>query len=242
MISISLPLFDKQILVSLLGNFLSCLVFFIFMPGLGQGFVGLFLRAPLILPLALFATFTNSHPEGVLENELFFLINCSLKGAILALVPQIIVSCFRLVGYFVGLNAGAGLVGIFNPGLNQADNDFARLVGDFQALALLFSGVHYFFLKALLDQRILFDFESAEVLLTSFYLTFSYGVIILIPFLAVNLLLNIFLGLISKAVPTFNVFIFGYPVSILVAVFFLIQFTRESQSLLTYIVERLNLF
>jgi len=241
MISISFPLVDEQILVSFVGNFLSCLVFFMLMPGLGQGFVGLFLRAPLVLPLALFATFTSSPREGVLENELFFLISCSLKGAILALVPQIIVSCFRLVGYFVGLNAGVGLVGIFNPSLNQADNDFARLIGDFQALALFFSGFHYFFLKALLDQRILFDFESAEVLLTSFYLSFSYGVIILIPFLAVNLLLNIFLGLISKAVPTFNVFIFGYPVSILLAIFFLIQFTRESQSLLIHVIERLNL-
>ncbi|MCX7953519.1 MAG: flagellar biosynthetic protein FliR, partial [Deltaproteobacteria bacterium] len=194
------------------------------------GYFGLFLRGPIILAIA-FCVTSYEIINTKIENIENLIILSVLKAFALALIPIIFISCMSLAGYLIGISSGLNFAGVIDPALGQNQSEISKILGDLTLFVFLLLGGHLFLLKILFDTNNAFSklsvAELAEFVLQLVVKTFSFGVIFATPILGGIFLTNLCLGIVSKAVPSFNVFIMGYPLTLFLGVVFLTFFLRN---------------
>lgn len=196
--------------------------FFLVVPGIG-GMVGMSLRIPATILMAIASTKVSLKavfPEsiGVMVADIGFEF---LMGMIIGFIPLMIVSgaalATQLASNMMGLNAS----NIIDPASGNAVGALTKIIEELMILVFLIVGGHYVLIEIVagVDSEIApgvfrLDESILEFLVKRVGHIFEAGVILSVPVVVSLLLTQFVMGLISKAVPSINIFIISFPITI----------------------------
>jgi flagellar biosynthesis protein FliR len=193
------------------------------LPGVGLGMQGLLIRTPAAMVMA----FASLNPEGYAAMPedwiLMFggVVSEVLFGCVLGLVPLMIVAGVQTGASIASTTMGLTASNLIDPTSGGQIPDLARLFGDFTVVIFLALGGHYVCLYAASGLGLhfvpgslftaqntvqLFIDKSADI--------FRLGVMVSAPVVVALLLTQFVMGLLSKAVPSVNIFIVSFPLTI----------------------------
>ncbi len=206
------------------------------LPGLGGGMTGLYIRLPAIHVLA-FATL-NVSGYAPLPNDFAQLIAQAvselLLGFSIALVPLMVVTGAQMAGMLSSTAMGLGASALIDPVSGVSVTDVARLFGDLCVLLFLLVGGHYVIIQAASGMGGLLPVGSMnpsnislDVIINGSAHIFKIGVMISAPVMVALLLTQFVMGLITKAVPTVNVFVMSFPLTIAIGLILTALSLRE---------------
>ena len=196
--------------------------FFLIVPGIG-GMVGMRLRIPATILMAIASTKVSLRavfPDsiGVMAADIGFEF---LMGLIIGFIPLMIVSgaalATQLASNMMGLNAS----NIIDPASGNAVGALTKIIEELMILVFLVIGGHYVLIEIVagVDSGIVpgvfrLDDSILEFLIKRVGHIFESGVILSVPVVVSLLLTQFVMGLISKAVPSINIFIISFPITI----------------------------
>jgi flagellar biosynthetic protein FliR len=193
------------------------------LPGLGSSARGIVIKYPLILMFALLSCITS--PVVKLPTDLALMLGMFISegmlGACLAAVPLVMIAAIQNAGQLASTSMGLQAGALMDPTTGTQISELSRILGDLAILAFLFVGGHHVILygvSGLGGQFIPGTFLIGEATL-DYYINataavFNYGLLFASPVVVALLLTNFVMGLVSKAVPTVNIFIISYPLTI----------------------------
>lgn len=186
-------------------------------------------RVPVPVRLGLsgwlaFALWPAVPPEGWLVPEAGYplaLVREALVGMGMALVMQMVMGAVQLAGQMVDMPMGFGVVNLLDPQTGQQVPVVAQLFSITALLLFFVLGGPAVVVAALRQSLVWVPVGSAEVtgrtaelLLAQSAGVFATGLRLALPVIAAGFLADVSLGVISRAVPQFNVFIEGFPIKI----------------------------
>jgi flagellar biosynthetic protein FliR len=199
------------------------MAFFMLVPGLGSGIQGLTLRYPASMVLAV-VSLNTQHTAAVPSDMLAMsvqMVSEVMLGGLVALVPLMIVSGAQTAGHLASGTMGLNGAQMFDPATSAPLSDLARIYSDFAIVIFLLIGGHHVAISALagLDTNLapgsfVMSTAGLEAFLVQSGRIFQIGCLIAAPVVVALLLTNFVMGLISKAVPTVNIFIISFPLTI----------------------------
>ena len=203
-------------------------VFIMIAPGLGGGMAGLLVRYPAAVALAL-VTLRPSEAVGLPSDYAIMagqIASEILLGSVVAIVPLTIVAGAQTAGHLASGTMGLNGAQLIDPSTQTALPDLARIYSDFAIVAFLLVGGHYVAISELagLDEVIkpgsfMMTAIRLDALISQTARIFQIGCLIAAPVIVALLLTNFVMGIISKAVPTINIFIISFPLTIGVGLF-----------------------
>lgn len=144
-----------------------------------------------------------------------------LAGLTLGFVVRLLFSAFQAAGNYVDMTGGFAMASMFDPVAGTQSSVIGRFT-NLLATALLFSsGGHLVMLAGLLDS---FDLQMtkapdtgalAQAMIHDFGQMIASALQIAAPVLAVLFLADLALGLVSRAVPSMNVFQLSFPIKLI---------------------------
>ncbi len=196
---------------------------FSLIPGLGQGASGLAVRASAILVLAaasLSSAIVPSVPPGWGDVVIMVASEVAL-GLLLGLLPQLIVAATHLAGSLASTAMGLGAAQLFDPSLGDQSSSLGKLYGDLAIIIfLLINGHHTVILAAsglagtlppgvfAPSPNLILQIAAATGII------FKLGILIASPIIATLLITQFVLGILSKTVPSVNVFFISFPITV----------------------------
>jgi flagellar biosynthetic protein FliR len=142
-------------------------------------------------------------------------------GMIIGLAARLIFAAVDMAGQVVGFQMGLGIVSVFDP-FTQSQTSLVSQFKNLIAMLLFFSfNAHHLFLLAMAKSYQLvpvagLSFSSS---LSQLMISLSGGMFVLAlqigaPVLAINLFVNVGLGVVARTVPQINVLIVSFPLTI----------------------------
>jgi flagellar biosynthetic protein FliR len=198
-------------------------VMFLVLPGIGSVSKMGTIKTPAVFIMALTAT-TSSAP-AVLPADWSLLIaqasSEALLGFGLGLIPYLVISGVQTGAQVASTTMGLGMSTLIDPTTGQQTSDMSIILGDLMIIIFLFLGGHHAVIYAaaglggqIIPGTYLVTANSIDLLARETGAIFKVGLLISAPVLVALLLTNFVMGLISKAVPTVNIFIISFPLTI----------------------------
>jgi flagellar biosynthesis protein FliR len=196
---------------------------FLVLPGVGGGIMGMMVRFPAIFILSATAALTGQLaqiPGDIVMLAVAFVCEFTL-GLMMGMIPMFIVSGAQTAGQIA--SSAMGLTGsqLFDPSAGGPISDVSRILGDLTIIVFLLLGGHYHVIYAvsglgatLIPGTFIPGPLSTEAVIEGSAAIFHFAVMISAPVVVALLLTQFVMGLISKAVPTVNIFIISFPVTI----------------------------
>jgi len=193
------------------------------LPGIGGGMAGVTIRYPLIVMLSALSLAT--HPTASLPVDVAAmagqLISEAVLGGAVAMIPLMIVAGAQTAGQIatgaMGLN-GSQLV---DPTTSVPISDLSRMYSDITVIIFLTLGGHHVVIAELagLDGAVqpgsfVLGASGMEVLIEQSARIFEMGCMLASPVIVALLLTNFVMALISKAIPSVNLFTLSFPITI----------------------------
>ncbi len=195
----------------------------VIIPGIGGSFSGMVVRYPAVLALA-FAATASGVQSTIPENPALLLVQASsefIYGYAIGLVPMMMVAGAQMAGFLSGTSMGLGAGNLIDPSLGQPAPDVARILGDLFILMFLIFGGHYAVIRAvagsegqLVPGSLAITDLSLPFIIQQTTQIFKAGILISAPVVVALLLTQFMMGLLTKAVPTINVFVVSFPITI----------------------------
>lgn len=199
------------------------MVFFMLVPGLGGGITGLALRYPATLILAL-VSFNAASLAVVPPNAAAMVMQMVCEvcfGGVVALVPLLIISGAQVAGHVASGTMGLNGAQLFDPTSQAPLADLSRIYSDLAVLVFLLIGGHYVAISELSGiasvikpGSFMLSAGGLETLINQSARVFQVGALIAAPVIVALLLTNFVMGIISKAIPTLNIFVVSFPLTI----------------------------
>jgi len=146
-----------------------------------------------------------------------------LLGAVIGLIPILIVSGAQTAGHLASGTMGLNGAQLIDPSTQASLPDLARLYSDIAILIFLLMSGHHVCIYQLsgLDESIrpgtfVLSAQGLATIIDQSAAIFQMGIMISAPVIVALLLTNFVLAIISKAVPTVNIFIISFPLTIAV--------------------------
>ncbi len=196
---------------------------FILVPGIGGGQHGLIVRFPGILVLS-FASMYSS-PRCELPSDMVVMMaqmsSELLLGLFVGMIPLLVVSGVHMAGQLASMSMGLGAAQLMDPNLGVAVSDIARMYGDIIILMFLLMGGHHLVIQVVsgysgsfVPGTFFLTASTIDVLISRTAHTFFVGVMLSAPVVVALLLTQFVMGMMSKTVPTINIFIISFPLTI----------------------------
>lgn len=193
------------------------------LPGIGGGKAGLRVRAPAVTVFALASL--HASPKAAVPADMALLIASLgvefLFGLAIGLVPLLVVVGVQTGIQLATTTMGLGAAALLDPTSGGSVSDLARIQGDLAILLFLLTGTHYFMIEAAAGMAgnitpglLSFDGFTAEWIMNRVGAIFYTGIMVSSPVVIALLLTQFVMGLISKAVPSVNIFIISFPLTI----------------------------
>lgn len=192
-------------------------------PGIGMGARGLPVRMPAILLLAL-ATMLGTPAVPLPNDWLLFvsgIVSEVILGFLIAIIPYFIITGVQTAMSLASQTMGLGMASIIDPTMGISVTSMSRIFGDLVTILFLYLGGHYVVVQAVsgmggtwVPGTFLLGANSISMLISQTAKIFEMGVIISAPVIVALLLTQFVMGLISKAVPSVNIFIVSFPLTI----------------------------
>ncbi|WP_368504067.1 flagellar biosynthetic protein FliR [Alkalihalophilus sp. As8PL] len=226
--------------------FVRVLAFFSVLPIYGHRSIPTTHKIGLALMLSWIMIFTLETPEVLIDTTFFFLvIKELLVGLSVGLIAMILLYAVQVAGGFIDFNMGFMIANVVDP---QTGAQSPLMGGYLYTFALLFllavnghhlllDGIFYSYQFVPMDQVFLpFGQENiVHYIATTFNAMFIIAFQMAFPIVGSLFLVDVALGMVSRAVPQMNVFVVGMPLKILVALPLLIIY----MSVFIMVVQRL---
>ncbi len=192
-------------------------------PGLGMGLRGIAVRVPAVLTMA-FATSAVCSAAALPPNIAQMAVTMSSEfffGVLIGSIPFFIVSGAQMAGQLTSSTMGLAAANLIDPAQGTSTSPLSLLLGNLVILIFLLIGGHHVAVYAasglggeippgtLLPVQV-----SAEILVDRSAAIFEAGVVLSAPVIVALLLTQFVMGLVTKAVPTVNIFIVSFPLTI----------------------------
>lgn len=164
-------------------------------------------------------------------------------GVMLGLALRMLFEVMAIVGLILSMQMGLSMALVMDPG---SGNQVALLGQLFWIMcALLFFAVdgHLITLSVMVDSfsvfpigKSIYDFNIQSIVML-FAWMFSSALLLSLPGVIAMLLVNLTFGVASRAAPSLNIFVLGFPMALLMGffcVFMTLEYTGSSFSTLTY--------
>lgn len=211
-------------LTPVLWPFLRVLALFQVMPVLGQRTVPARVRIALAFLVAFCAQGVAPATEPVpLDSALavLLLIQQVLIGISLGFAVRIVFAAVEFAGELAGLQMGMNFAGFFDPVLATQGTASSRFFATLVAFLFIVLNGHLTVIHAVVQSLAVFPvgpepfaFLRATAPHTWGAQIFSMGLWIALPIVAMLMLVNVVLGVISRVAPQSNIFSIGFPVTL----------------------------
>ncbi len=221
-------------------------MFMMVVPGIGAGPSGITIRYPAAVVLS-FAAFNMQSviplpsDYGVMAAQA---VSEVLLGGLIGMVPIMIVAGAQLAGQIASGTMGLNGAQLIDPTTQTQLSDLAKFYSDLSVLVFLMVGGHYATIMQLAGLNstlkpgsFILSGGGLQALIDQSGAIFYMGCMIAAPVIAALLLTNFVLAIISKAVPTVNLFIISFPVTIAVGLGITILALPEA---FQFLVDRFN--
>lgn len=215
-------------------------------PGIGAQAKGIAIRYPFILMLAFASMFSS--PVIPIPKDVGLMVGAMasevLLGLAVGMIPFICVGIVQSAGQLASTSMGLQAGALIDPSTGGQASDISRLFGDFFTLAFLSVGGHRLVIYTLsgMNGRIVpgsfvLGENTLTILIQRSSDVFGIGMLLAAPVIVALLLTQFMMGLIAKAVPTVNVFIVSFPLTIgigfVLTILMLPEFLHAIEPLLT---------
>ncbi len=200
-------------------------IFMMVVPGIGGGPGGITIRYPAAVVLS-FAAFNIKTivpvpiDMGIMAAQAASEV---LLGGVIGMIPIMIVSGAQMAGHIASGTMGLNGAQMVDPTTQTQLSDLAKFYSDISVLIFLLVGGHYAAVMQLagLNSTIIpgsfvLSAGGLKALIDQSAAIFYLGCMIAAPAIVALLLTNFVLAIISKAVPTVNLFIISFPLTITV--------------------------
>lgn len=169
----------------------------------------------LIYPTLEWPTIDPTSARGMVE-----VVNQIFIGAAMGLILQIIVAAFVLAGQAISNAIGMSIANLIDPTLGNVPvlSQFLLILG---ALIFFGTGGHLVLMATLFKSftaipigQSLFTQDTAGQMVAWSSMMFVGGLLIALPVLAAMLVINVGLGVVTRAAPSLNIFAVGFPAMI----------------------------
>ncbi len=152
---------------------------------------------------------------------LFILIQQLLIGMAIGFIMRIVFAATETAGEIVGLQMGLGFASFFDPqsaGQTLVLSQFFNLLA---ALLFLAINAHLLLLNVLVESFKSLPISPEPLAAAGFYniaiygsVVFSIGLQLALPLIAILLMTNLALGILTRSAPQLNIFAIGFPITL----------------------------
>jgi flagellar biosynthetic protein FliR len=206
------------------------------LPGIGAGMYGLTIRMPAVIVLATASCLAGTYaaPPTDWMTMVIQVVGETLFGLSLALIPLLMVAGVQLAGNLASTTMGLQPSQLIDPTAQVALPDVSKIFGDLSIMLFLFMGGHHVIIYAaagmggeIVPGTFMVGGASIDAIMEQTLLMWRMGATIAAPVVVALLLANFVMGLISKAVPSVNIFIVSFPLTIGVGLFLSVLMVPE---------------
>ena len=202
----------------------------------------------MILSLVAFQTVpvVELHYVGVLGFSVLVLKEM-MVGLILGFMCNMCTYIISFAGQFMDMEMGLSMASTFDPLTNIQVSISGNMYLYLVMLMMLISNLHYKIVQAILDTFTYFNVgqavfdgnlqETAIEFLANFFLV---GFRIVLPIFACMLVINVVLGVLSRAIPQMNMFVVGIQIKVLVGIVLLLIIVPTVPTITNFVVETMQ--
>lgn len=205
---------------------------FLIMPTIGEQFVSTRIRLLFSLATALLVTPLVTPllpPAPPTPAELAALVMAeALVGLFIGTIARMMMSALEVAGHFISTQLGLAAAQAFNPALATPGSPVGALLGILALLLIFATDLHHMLILAVVDSYTLFQpgvwmplGDVAQHMTRVVSQSFLVGMQMASPFLVIGLMFYLGLGLISRLVPSIQVFFVGLPIQTMLGTFLL---------------------
>ncbi len=196
---------------------------FILLPGIGMGMQGLAVRMPSIIILSLVSTSVSKYAAVPADIALMIaqVVSEVLFGSVLGMLPALVVAAVQTGLQLASVSMGLGASQLIDPNSGTSLSDISRIYAEVVIIMFLMIGGHHVVIYAacgmgstITPGTFAFSAQSVDLLVDRTAYVLHLGVIISAPIVVALLLTQFVMGLVTRAVPTVNIFIISYPLTI----------------------------
>jgi flagellar biosynthetic protein FliR len=206
------------------------------LPGIGGSERAIAVRVPFVFVLTI-VTMVRSPLADVPTDWVMVAADFTVEflfGAFVGMIPQLVVVGIQAGAQIISTSMGLSAGQLFDPTTGSVVNDLARIMGDLTVIVFLMLGGHYAAIYAASgvgSGMVPGSFEisqfSVQLFIDRTADILRVGVLISAPVVVALLLTQFVMGLISRAVPTVNIFIVSFPLTIGIGLILLILSLRD---------------
>ena len=152
---------------------------------------------------------------------LFILIQQLLIGIAIGFIMRIIFAAVEAAGELVGLQMGLGFASFFDPQSAGQTLVLARFLNILTALVFLSVNAHLLLIGVLVESFQSLPISTQPLSAAGFYTVASFGSTVFImglqlalPLIAILLMTNLALGILTRSAPQLNIFAIGFPITL----------------------------
>ena len=200
-------------------------------PVLGSSTIPVQVKIVLILVLALiiqpFIEFPRVFPDQTSEH-LILIASELLIGLVMGLVARFMFAAIEFAGTVVGFQMGLSMANMFDPMSEQQISMIARFETAMATLIFLVMDLHLVIVQAIVRSYSLLPPGGVSVnsnltqgILSLSASVFTIGLQIGAPLIVALFLANMIIGLLARTVPQIQVFVVGFPLTLLLGFIFI---------------------
>ncbi len=192
-------------------------------PGIGGGVLGMPIRVPAILMFAAVSVVNCTYaavPDSIPLMAAGVAVEL-LCGVGIGLIPFCVISAVQTGAQIASTSMGLGVSQLIDPTSGGQISDLSRVYGDLSVIVFLMLGGHLILIQAasglggaLPPGSFMISDLTVALLIERTGHIFAAGTMVSAPIVVALLLTQFVMGLISKAVPTVNIFIVSFPLTI----------------------------
>jgi flagellar biosynthetic protein FliR len=155
-------------------------------------------------------------------------------GLLIGFIPKFLINSLDFFGSLLGLTTGLNNSTLFNPNIESQANLFSILFTNAGTIIFLILDFHHLLIKFLIQSYDLINFESLaysqnffKVAVNATNAIFLIGFKLGLPFIAVNIILQSFMGILSRLAPQIQIFFLSLPLQILLGLFLLMALIKN---------------
>ena len=171
----------------------------------------------------------------------------AVVGATLGLMCQLCLYVVNFAGQIIDMEMGLSMASMFDPSTRMQVTVTGNIYNYFVMLLLVVTNMHYYVIRAILDSFASFPVGQAvfrtglKDILVDFvgnYLLISLRIVL--PFFCCMLIINVVLGVLSKAAPQMNMFVVGIQIKVLAGVLVLVLLIQTLPTVADFIFNEMK--
>lgn len=144
-----------------------------------------------------------------------------LIGAAIAFTMRTVIAVVEMAGSLISLQMGLNFALFFDPSVQGQVPTLSRFLTTFVYLVFISINGHLLVIKVMLDSFTVLPISLESPPIEIYYLLleysskiFSLGLLLSLPILGSLLIVNLAIGVMTRAAPQFNIFSFGFPMTL----------------------------